>query len=84
MKRITHSPYNTEVCIYNYKDGILEGSFFNEKPEVGDVIQSVMYKFTVEVLNVISNRDARISTFGNGCNHNPKGAYYELQINYIF
>lgn len=40
MKELIHVSYNADICMYSFKNNILTGSFFKEKPEVGDIFMS--------------------------------------------
>lgn len=78
MKTISHNDSN--VCIYEVKDDYLRGSFFADKPNVGDRIESTAHcpcGHFYQVDGIISIRDAKIS---KDCTRNPKGAHYELNV----
>lgn len=76
MKHLFHDPRNTNICIYKYSNGFIKGSFFKEKPEVGDSIQSVFFG-VVYISAILSIRDAQIQS---ECTHDPIMAYYELEV----
>lgn len=73
---------NADICIYEHSSKKLKGSFFKEKPEVGDLIMSHNkrennFLRAFEVVGIIENRNAIIQ---DDCKYDPTSAYFVLDI----
>jgi hypothetical protein len=82
MKNLIHKRDDTSICIYKHTEDFIEGSFFKDKPEEGDIIMSwvkrepsFLYVYIVE--KIISQRDAVVS---ESCTHNPVNARMQLKV----
>lgn len=81
MKLISKNYVDTSVCIHAIKDGILVGSFFEEKPEPNDLLELRgcwlgMYK----ILEILDQKDSKVQS---ECTHNPVGARMKLRVEKI-
>ena len=82
MKLLKHSFHGNRILIYKNDGNILEGSFFDKKPEVGDVIISHALRTTngfipVKVLEIVENTDAKVNPEYSG---DPAMAHFVLKI----
>ena len=82
MKVLIHEQKDTSICIYEIDENMIIGSFFKNKPTVGDIIMSHVrretnFLYIYEVLEIIENKDANICS---SCNYDPVNAYFKLLI----
>ena len=82
MKRLIHVQRDTSICIYNLNSKNITGSFFKEKPEVGDVVMSWTARESnflrmFHVKEVRKNRDAKMNPM---CRYNPTNAFFSLSV----
>jgi hypothetical protein len=82
MKTLIHVQRDTSICIYNLNNENITGSFFKEKPEVGDVVMSwtekdVNFLKMFHVKEIVENRDGRISSKSK---FNPEKAFFRLRV----
>ena len=82
MKILISKRNDSKICIFQNTGKKLRGSFFFEKPEVGDIIMShcsgdmnFMNKWLVTA--ILENRDDKID---KNCRFDPLKAYFELAI----
>lgn len=80
MAEIKHMYNDTSVCIYEHKNQYIKGSFFKEKPKVGDYLFLYNGRRKHLITGIISNKDATISS---DCTYNPSKALFELNVKYI-
>lgn len=79
MKTITRDQQNTDVNFIKI-DGnnhILIGTFFKEKPKIGDKLNNPVNKISIIVKEIIKNRDAKIH---QECKKNPKNAWFKIRF----
>jgi hypothetical protein len=82
MKTLVHKQQSTDICIQSFTEKKVIGTFFKDKPSKGDLIMSHVrrgggFLWVYEVLSVIKNRDARISS---SCPKDNSNAYFELEV----
>jgi len=75
MKTLERKFTDSSICIYSFKNGVLTGVFFKEKPEINDVIIFDCRKY--KVIEIIENIDAKVQS---NCSHNPKMAYFKMKV----
>lgn len=83
MKTIKHNGGTLDVCIYEFNGEKLRGSFFKDKPEVGDKIDSHAHcpqGMIISVDSIISIKDAKVT---KSCSRNGDMAHYELGVSLV-
>lgn len=82
MKKLVHTQESNEICIYKINSNFIEGSFFGQKPEIGDIILShtcrdgsSLIPFLVK--KVIEKRDANIHS---ECTFDKTNAWMQLEV----
>lgn len=77
MKEITRSQINTDVNFIKIDNNTLIGTFFKEKPEVGDELYDPVNKIQIVVKEILENRDAKIQ---KGCKKDPTNAWFKIEF----
>ena len=77
MKTIIWNYCNTDVNILKIDNNVITGTFFKDKPEIGDNIICPVRKINVVIEEILENRDAKIH---EGCKKNPELAWFKLKF----
>lgn len=80
MKQLEHKMNDTSILIYKHNNTMLRGSFFLQKPEVGDIITSHTFERSLEVIEIVENRDAKAK---KEFIYDPADAYFVLKVRKI-